>query len=62
MPFLNIKAENNPGYIESKQITCFIVYSAILRYKNTFAKVVIQSGYVSCGAGKMGFKEDGCGS
>ena len=35
---LNIKAENNPGYLNEANNMLYQYYSAILRYKNTFAK------------------------
>lgn len=35
----NIKSENNPGYLSQANNSLYQYYSALLKYKNTFAKV-----------------------
>lgn len=54
---LNIKAENNPGYLMEANNMLYQYYSAILRYKNTFAKVHNVSAMLGINAEKWASKK-----
>lgn len=54
---LNIKAENNPGYLMEANNMFYQYYSGIIRYKNTFAKVHNVSAMVGINAEKWANKK-----
>lgn len=54
---LNIKAENNPGYLMEANNMFYQYYSGIIRYKNTFVKVHNVSAMVGINAEKWANKK-----